>query len=117
MNDRFTNEKNFIKLKNMGNENPTTVRLNETAKKIKEKQTPYWGLKNILSAGLLLFDRLSVSEQKKAIADVNLLPSEDEIAMKFFKKGDSEFKHKILQILKDSQEIPIKKKRGRKASP
>ncbi len=101
----------------MGNENPTTVRLNETAQKIKERQSSFFGLKNVLSAGLLLFDRLSDSEQKKAIADVNLLPSEEEIAMEFFKTGDSEFQHKILRILKDSQKISIKKKSGRKASP
>ena len=100
----------------MKNGNPTTVRLNETAKKIKEKQTPYWGLKNILSAGLLLFDRLSDSEQKKAIADVNLLPSEEEIAMEFFKKGDSEFCRKVLHMMEESQKIPIKKKPARKAN-
>lgn len=101
----------------MNNENPTTVRLNEIAHKIKEKQSPYYGLKNILSAGLLLFDRLSDSEQKKAIADVNLLPSEEEIVMEIFKKGDSKFRHKIRQILEESQKIPIKKRPAQKANP
>ena len=101
----------------MKKENPTTVRLNETAQKIKERQSSFFGLKNILSAGLLLFDRLSDSEQKKAIADVNLLPSEEEIAMEIFKKGDLKVRNKILHMMEESQKIPIKKKPARKAKP
>lgn len=50
---------------------PTTVRLTEVAKKLKEAHTPFYGLKNILSAGLVLFDKLTDTEQKAAIAEAN----------------------------------------------
>jgi len=49
----------------------TTVVLNEKAQSIKDELAPIFGLKNILSAGLLLFSRLSDTEQKKIIAEVN----------------------------------------------
>jgi len=46
---------------------PTTVHLTEIAQKIKDKLAPIYGLKNILSASLILFSKLSDSDQKKAI--------------------------------------------------
>jgi len=52
----------------MGNREQTTVNLTEIAQAIKEDLAPIFGLKNILSAGLLLFSRLSDSNQKKTIA-------------------------------------------------
>ena len=46
----------------------TTVVLSEFAQAIKEDLAPVFGLKNILSAGLLLFNSLSADEQKMFIA-------------------------------------------------
>jgi len=47
------------------------VILCEDAQKIKNELAPIFGLKNILSAGLLLFDRLSAQEKKEIIAELN----------------------------------------------
>ncbi len=49
----------------------TTVVLNEVVQEIKSELAPIYGLKNILSAGLLLFNRLSDGDQKKVVAEVN----------------------------------------------
>ena len=62
----------------MESDNPTTVRLTGIAKKLKEAHAPFWGLKNILSAGLVLFDKLSSDEQKAAIAEANGITEQDE---------------------------------------
>lgn len=51
--------------------NPTTVNLTESAEIIREKLSPVFGLKNVLSAGLILFDRLSAQHQKDIIAQAN----------------------------------------------
>ena len=61
----------------MSRKNPTSVVLNETVQKIKDELAPIYGLKNILSAGLAIFGRLSADEQKKAIAEVNSPTQED----------------------------------------
>jgi len=55
----------------MGKKEQTTVNLNEKAQKIKEDLAPIYGLKNILSAGLILFGRLSADQQRRAIAEAN----------------------------------------------
>ena len=55
----------------MENKNPTTVRLTKVAQKAKDKLVPIYGLKRVLSAGLVLFDKLSSDEQKQAIAEAN----------------------------------------------
>ena len=51
--------------------NVTTVRLSEKAQAIKEDLTPVFGLKNILSAGLILFGKLTSDQQKRAISEAN----------------------------------------------
>ena len=58
----------------------TTIILNESIQKFKDELSPIYGLKNIISAGLLLFSRLSDTEQKKTIAEVNRLEAEDVVA-------------------------------------
>jgi len=55
----------------MGSPKQTAVNLSKNVQKIKDELAPVYGLKNILSAGLLLFSRLSDTEQKKAVAEVN----------------------------------------------
>lgn len=55
----------------MPSKNTTTVVLNENVQEIKDELSPIYGLKNILSAGLLLFSRLSDTDQKKTVAEVN----------------------------------------------
>jgi hypothetical protein len=55
----------------------TTVDLAESAEKIRQKLAPIYGVGNILSAGLLLLDRLSSDEQKAIIAEVNGIVPDD----------------------------------------
>jgi len=62
----------------MDSDNPTTVRFTEKAKPLKDELAPIYGLKNIVSAGVLLFYRLSDSEQKKAILEANESIEQDE---------------------------------------
>jgi hypothetical protein len=50
---------------------PTSIVLSEQVNTIKLTLAPIYGLKNILSAGLLLFSRLSSDDQKKIISEVN----------------------------------------------
>ena len=61
----------------MPRKNPTSVTLNEIVQKIKDELAPVYGLKNILSAGLLLLSRLSDSEQKKTIAEVHQIEADE----------------------------------------
>ena len=46
----------------------TTVVLSEKSQEIKEDLAPVFGLKNILSAGLILLNMLDAEQQKAAIA-------------------------------------------------
>jgi len=55
----------------MGKKEQTTVNLSEIAQKIKIELAPLFGLKNILSAGLILFGKLTSDQQKQAIAESN----------------------------------------------
>ena len=49
----------------------TTVILTKKAQEIKYDLAPIYGLKNILSAGLLLFNKLTDKQQKDAIRNAN----------------------------------------------
>jgi len=49
----------------------TTVNLTQKAQNIKEDLAPIYGLKNILSAGLILFGKLSSDLQKDTIHEAN----------------------------------------------
>lgn len=55
----------------MASEKQTTVNLTEKAQAVKEDLAPVFGLKNILSAGLILLDKLSAQQQKSTIAEAN----------------------------------------------
>lgn len=55
----------------MRERNQTTVVLTKKAQDVKDDLAPVFGLKNILSVGVLLFGRLSSDEQKQLIAEVN----------------------------------------------
>ena len=55
----------------MPRKTPTSIVLNEFCQETKDELAPVYGLKNIISAGLLLFSRLSDTEQKKAIAELH----------------------------------------------
>ena len=55
----------------MGKNEQTTVNLSELAQKVKVDLAPVFGLKNILSAGLILFGRLTSDQQKQVIAEAN----------------------------------------------
>jgi len=49
----------------------TTVNLTKKAQAIKDDLAPIFGLKNILSAGLMLLSKLTAEQQKSIIADAN----------------------------------------------
>jgi len=55
----------------MGKKEQTTVNLTEKAQTIKDDLAPVFGLKNILSAGLILFSRLSAEQKMQVIKDAN----------------------------------------------
>lgn len=61
----------------MNEGNPTTVNLTKSAQKVKNQLSPIYGLKNILSAGLLLFGDLPREKRESAIARANGLSAED----------------------------------------
>jgi len=49
--------------------NQTTVVLTKVAQEIKDDLAPIYGLKNMLSAGLILFGKLPLDKQKEAILE------------------------------------------------
>lgn len=55
----------------MKKKSPTTVRFSDSVQKIKEELCPVYGLKNSLSAGLVLLHSLPAAEQKKVIVLIN----------------------------------------------
>ena len=55
----------------------TTVDLTEKAQLIKDKYAPVFSLKNILSAGLVLFSELPEKQQIQAILSAQGLSAED----------------------------------------
>ena len=55
----------------------TTIVLNESVQKIKDELSNIYGLKNTLSAGLLLFSELSDAKQKEAIKRLKSLDKID----------------------------------------
>ena len=58
--------------------NQTTVVLTKKAQGVKDDLAPVFGLKNILSAGLILFDELSCSDQKIIILEANSIQPQQE---------------------------------------
>ena len=94
----------------MVNEKHTTVNLTEKAQLIKDDLAPIYGLKNILSAGLILFGKLTDTEQKLAINEAN--SSLEEVPLP---NPEVEFRRKVLEIVKEAQAIPSKKKLSRQA--
>ena len=55
----------------MPSKNTTTVVLTEKAQEIKEDLAPIFGLKNILSAGLMLLLKLSAEQKQSIISEAN----------------------------------------------
>ncbi len=53
----------------MGSSKQTGVNLHEPAQKVKDELSPFFGLKNILSASLVWFGKLKLDDQKQAIAE------------------------------------------------
>ena len=49
----------------------TSVDLTEFVQPIKERLAPIYGLKGILSAGILVFSKLSAEEREKAVIEAN----------------------------------------------
>jgi len=73
----------------------TTVVLSESVQALKDELAPIYGLKNILSAGLLLFSRLSDTEQKKILGYVHNLAKADQEAAELVSAAEADAaKHK-----------------------
>ena len=64
----------------MNDKTPTTVNLTEPSQKVKDRFAPIYSLKNILSAGLLLFADLPRGQREEAIARANGLDAETIVA-------------------------------------
>ena len=60
----------------MPNKTRTTIVLSDKFHSLKNKLASVYGLKNVVSAGLLLFNRLSALEQKKIIHSVHEMGNE-----------------------------------------
>ncbi len=60
----------------MKKKTPTSVNFETWIEPIKDYYSAVYGLKNLVSAGVLLFSRLDASDQKSVILEVNELPSE-----------------------------------------
>jgi len=57
----------------------TTVDLTDKAQDVKDLLSPVYGLKNILSAGLIALNKLSAEERERVIVEVNgIVPEESE---------------------------------------
>ena len=93
----------------MANEKHTTVNLTEKAQLIKEDLAPVFGLKNILSGGLLLFGRLNSDEQKSTIAEANGQGLEP------LKGPDVEFRRRVVEICQEIGVLRAEKKSHRRA--
>ena len=78
----------------------TTVDLTEIAQSIKKGLMPIFGLKNVLSAGLLLFSKLSAEQQKHAIAEANGLQVESEPTEKKTLQGALDMIKEMVEVEK-----------------
>lgn len=92
--------------------NQTTVVLSEKAQIIKEDLAPVFGLKNILSAGLLVFGKLTTTEQKLEIKRAN-----GSLEAEPLQNPDDEFRRRVLEVCQEAQIVGGRKKRGQKAKP
>ena len=87
----------------------TTVHLTEAAQKVKDALAPIYGLKNILSAGLTIFGKLSDSDQKKTIAEANGM-ARTPVVEKTIQGAPQtlrEFFRQIVQKTKEQQQVEM----------
>lgn len=96
----------------MASKEQTTVNLTKKAQVIKEDLAPVFGLKNILSAGLLVFGKLTTTEQKVVIKQAN-----GSLEAEPLQNSDDEFRRRVLEICQEAQIVGGRKKRGQKAKP
>jgi len=85
----------------MPRKNPTSVVLAENVQKIKDDLAPIYGLKNILSAGLILFGKLTSDQQKNAIVEAKKIISKSAPS----KKSDQTSLHDAVSMIKDMLEV------------
>jgi len=64
----------------MPSKKSTTVVLNKKVQHLKDELAAVYGLKNLLSAGILRFSRLTDSEQKDTIKEINQMEQMDDAA-------------------------------------
>ncbi len=99
----------------MSKKTPTSFVLDEPIKKIKDELAPVYGLKNILSGGLLLFHCLSPEKREEVIAMVKKIPSVTTDEKLRSVADEDRIRRKIIQILRAAQSIGTKKKSSRRA--
>jgi len=95
----------------MAKVNHTTVVLTKVAQEVKDDKAPVFGLKNILSAGLVLFGRLTSDEQIRIIAEANSLVSAPDSNIDDIQ---AEFLSHLQAIQKLGRKLPTQAKTTRK---
>lgn len=79
----------------MPRKNPTSIVLTKKAQMIKDRLVNIYGLKPIISAGLILLDQYSDKEKNKIIESVNLADRDEKGNAKELSEELTEIKHKI----------------------
>jgi len=93
----------------MASKEQTTVNLTKDAQRIKYDLAPIYGLKNILSAGLVLFNKLDGNEKQKLISEINKTVSDAELAyQQEIRGGETDIRARIKARAEELCEI-IKK--------
>ena len=84
----------------------TTVELSSYANSIKDSFMPVFGLRNILSAGVVAFNKLSSNDQNNLIAEANDKPSPD---LDFYsdRKKLIQLKELILECLSGADQCAV----------
>lgn len=86
----------------------TTVNLTEKTEPLKQQLMPIYGLRNILSAGVLLFSKLDADNQRKAIEIANGAEIDLDIDVKTDKVELDELWN-IVEKLARKQGVKVKK--------
>jgi len=95
----------------MPRKNPTSVTLNESVQKIKDELAPIYGLKNLLSAGLVLFVKQTDIDKLIAIKVAN-----EDISPEQLTVGEDRYKRikKTIELIKEvkikfdgSEQVPL----------
>jgi len=81
----------------------------ENAQKIKDELAPVYGLKNILSAGLVLFGHLTAKKQREIIKLVVQKSQSANAGRQGSEREENIFHRRIIQILREAATIEAEK--------